>query len=143
MEATSSSAHSRLPVRTRASRWLSPLILFLISIALFMLSAILFSTSLWIGKSLESAAIHDRGPLLRANDRYWHFFPAQLLAIALVAFIVTMSLPLPGSGSRISPFFRRALILAGAVIGLLPLNYVVGILLFQNWGFAVARWLER
>ena len=66
------------------------ILLVAVSMLLLSFSGVLFSTSLILGKALESHGRTDQAALLRANDRYWHLFPFQLIAIAIVGGIVVV-----------------------------------------------------
>jgi hypothetical protein len=119
---------------------LQTLALIFVSVTLLSGSALLFSAQLAIGKMLESRAPHDRAEFLRADTRYWQLFPLQLLAIALVAYVVYRRVYVDQASAGI---LRRLIVPLGVFALLLLLDYVVGMILFSRWDLSVVRWLAR
>lgn len=106
------------------------------SLLLFSCSGVLFSTSLTLAKALEAHGRTDHAALLRANDRYWHLFPFQLIAISIVGGIVVAFIPMSRRTSRLLAFFS-------VTLALLVFDYFFGIVAFSGWGNIVADYLKR
>lgn len=119
------------------------ILLVAVSIVLWSFSGVLFSTSLTLGKSLESHGRTDHAALLRANDRYWHLFPFQLIAIAIVGGIVVAFIPNSKESGRISRGMLRLLAFLPVTVALLVFNYLLGMVAFSGWGSMVADYLKR
>jgi len=113
-----------------------------LSVLLLSLSGILFAASLWIGKGLESPVRRDHALLVRANNRLWYFVPFQLMAIAIVAWILVVKIPIIAATRR-SKVFQKFLLFLGGFLLLLLLDYFGGIVLFEHWGLTVVHWLEN
>ena len=128
------------PRRAMATR---RIILLAASLLLLSFSGILFSTSLVLGKALESSGRTDHQALLRANDRYWHVFPFQLIAVAIVAGIIVSFIPKSQGQTRISREILRVLVFLPLTLGLLIVDYLFGIVVFNHWGTALADYLKR
>ena len=125
--------------RAMATRWI---LLVAASLLLWSFSGVLFSTSLTLGKALESPGRTDHAALLRANDRYWQLFPFQLMVIAIVAGIVVSSIPNSQKPGRISRGMLRVLVFFPVMLALLVFNYLFGIVAFNGWGNALADYLN-
>jgi hypothetical protein len=106
-------------------------------------SGVLFSTSLILGKALESHGRTDQAALLRANDRYWHLFPFQLIAIAIVGGIVVVFIPKSRESGRMSRRKQRLLAFLPVTLALLLFDYVFGIVALNGWGNMLVDYLKR
>jgi len=93
--------------------------------------------------ALENPGRTDHAALLRANDRYWHLFPFQLIAIAIVAGIVVSFIPNSQQSGRISRGMQKVLFFLSVMLALLVFDYLFGIVVFNGWGNALADYLKR
>ena len=150
-ESQSLSANAMEGSRSARYKWIHSLSLvarlaiigaLLILICCFITSALLFSSGLDLAKMIESHAVQNRAAMLRANQWLTLLLPLQFLTICVAASVIFAQIQHPGT-SRIN----RALIGLGEFLGILLLlllgNYIIGVLMPNEWTLRVLHLLER
>jgi H+/Cl- antiporter ClcA len=141
MEVNRSLDHKAWDFRRERKRLIVAVFSFLL-ISGFLVSGVLFSADLTLGKILESHGVHDRASLLRANDQLWRLLPLQLLILGIGAVFIVLQVANP----RRSGWKKALSLLArfgGTFSALLLLDYIVGILLPDGWALRVLHALAR